>query len=233
MKTPNIHNSRETWLRAAGAELRSYFSDCGLKIPENIRYAIAFPSTGRKGKRVGECWHSSASDDSSYEIFLRADLSDPVIVLGALVKELVHTTLPDDAGHGKQFKDAATKVGLQGPMREAKPGVLLQERLHALAVTLGPLPHASLNFTAKDPLTAIAVAVNRPKKQRGRMLKAHCDAEGCGFLVRVAALQARKIGFPHCPVHGAMTVDFPSEEEETETGGTEEAKTADGGSESV
>lgn len=213
MKAPNVHNSREVWLRSAANELRPYFASCGLNLPENIRYAIAFPSTGRKGKRVGECWHSSSSGDSHFEIFVRADLADPVQVLGVLVKELVHTTLPPDAGHGKAFKAAAIKVGLQGPMREAKAGVLLQSRLADLAATLGPLPHASLNI-GEAPLTAVAVAVDRPKKQRARMLKAECTEQGCGYTVRIAAKWAHDLGSPHCPKHGPMVVAFPSEAED-------------------
>lgn len=208
MKTPNIHSSRETWLRAGAEELRPYFATCGLNLPDKIRYAIAFPSTGRKGKRVGECWHSSSSDDASYEIFIRADLSEPVEVLGVLVKELVHTALPPGSGHGKLFKAAAIQLGMQGPMREAKAGVLLQARLAELAANLGPLPHAPLHIE-QAPLTAVAVALDRPKKQRARMLKAQCGVEACGYIVRVAAKQVRDIGPPHCPKHGPMTVEFP------------------------
>jgi len=215
MKAPNVHNSRETWLHTAAGELRPYFASCGLNVPEKIRYAIAFPSTGRKGKRVGECWHSSSSDDASYEIFIRSDLAEPVEILGVLVKELVHTTLPADTGHGKAFKAAATRVGLQGPMRQAKPGILLQTRLSDLAATLGPLPHASLHIK-EAPLTAVAVAVDRPKKQRARMLKAECRAKDCGYVVRVASKPAREIGPPHCPKHGPMTVEFPPEDEPEE-----------------
>src|SRR5947209_6763891 len=77
MKGSNLFDTREAWLRAGANELRSHFRSCGYELAENIRYAIAFPSTGRKGKRVGECWHSSTSADSCYEIFIRADLSDP------------------------------------------------------------------------------------------------------------------------------------------------------------
>ena len=69
-----------------------------------------------------------------------------VEVLGVLVKELVHTLLPPDAGHGKLFKAAAIKIGLQGPMRQARPGPLLHDRLKVLADTLGPLPHARLDM---------------------------------------------------------------------------------------
>jgi hypothetical protein len=213
MKAPvsNHHDFRESWLRAAATELRPYFTEVGFPLPDSIRFAIAFPSTGRKGKRVGECWHSTASDDATFEIFLRADLADPIEVLGALVKELVHTVLPADAGHGKQFKDVALRVGLQGPMRKAQPGVLLLTRLTELAATLGPLPHASLHLD-HSPLTAISVPVDRPKKQRARMLKASCATNGCGFIVRVAGQQVRDVGPPHCPLHGPMAVEFSAEE---------------------
>ena len=114
MAKSNQPDTREGWLRAATSELRPYFSECGYTIPDNLRFAIAFTSTGRKGKRVGECWHSSTSDDSHYEIFLRADLAEPVEVLSVLVKELVHTLLPPNAGHGKQFKAAASSSDCKG-----------------------------------------------------------------------------------------------------------------------
>src|SRR3984893_9590644 len=130
---PNTFDTREAWLRGGANELRGYFKSCGYELPENIRFAIAFPSTGRKGKRIGECWHSSTSADSSYEIFIRVDLSDVEEVLAVLVKELVHTLLPLDAGHGKEFKTAATRIGLQGPMRQATPGPLLKAELEKIA----------------------------------------------------------------------------------------------------
>src|SRR5215472_316646 len=133
MKGSNCHNTREAWLRAAADELRAHFKSCGYELPEHVRFAIAFPSTGRKGKRTGECWHSSTSDDSAYEIFIRADQWEPEKVLAVLIKELVHTLLPPDAGHGKLFKTAAMRIGLEGPMRDAKPGPLLKETLQKLA----------------------------------------------------------------------------------------------------
>src|SRR3954447_142955 len=92
---PNRHDTRESWLRSATRELgATHFREHGYTLPDKIRFAIAFTSTGRKGTRVGECWDASISDDSHYEIFIRADLADPVEVLGVLVKELVHTLLP-------------------------------------------------------------------------------------------------------------------------------------------
>ena len=213
----NKHTTREAWLQSATKELRPHFDSVGLPLPNNIRLAIAFPSTGRKGKRKGECWHSGSSDDAHFEIFIRADLFEPVEVLGILVKELVHAALPDGVTHGKLFKGAASKVGLQGKMRDALPSVLLLGRLEQIAASLGPLPHAKLHIE-KTPLTAItappAKALDRPKMQRSRMLKAECLKEDCGYLLRVSASQARTIGKPHCPKHGEMSVDIPVEDEE-------------------
>lgn len=156
---------------------------------------------------MGECWHAAASDDACYEIFIRADLAEPLDVLAVLVKELIHTALPPGVGHGKQFRDAAVRIGLQGPMRSAQPGVLLKARLVDIAAALGPLPHAGLHID-QTPLTAVAAALDRPKKQHVRMLKALCTVDDCGFLVRVAARPVRDIGPPHCPKHGAMTVEL-------------------------
>ena len=77
---------------------------------------------------MGELWHASTSDDGSFELFIRADIFDPVEVLGVLVHELIHAVLPIDAGHGKRYKDAALKLGLQGKMAHAMPGPLLRRR---------------------------------------------------------------------------------------------------------
>src|SRR6202521_567 len=210
----NYQDTREGWLRAATNELRSYFTGCGYSLPDKIRFAIGFPSTGRKGNRVGECWHSSTSADDHFEIFIRADQSEPVEVLGVLVHELVHVVVPVDAKHGKRYRDAAVKIGLQGKMVHALPGILLQNRLEDLAATLGPLPHARLNIERGADNRGPA---DREKKQTTRMLKAECETEGCGFIVRVAASQVKNVGPPHCPKHGAMAVDLPEDEGEEET----------------
>lgn len=209
-KLSNLHTSREDWLRAATNELRPYFAETGHVLPEKIRFAIAFPSTGRKGRRIGECWHASTSEDGNFEIIVRADIADPVEVLGVLVHELVHAVLPADAGHGKSYRDAALKLGLEGQMRHAMPGVLLRNRLVELAAALGPLPHARLNIErGRDDRGPI----DRPKKQAARLLKAECGGEACGYTVRITAKWVREIGPPHCPKHGAMKVDLPADDQ--------------------
>ena len=202
----NFHDTRESWLRAATILLRPYFESSGYPLPDNLRFAIAFPSTGRRGARIGECWHSSTSEDGNFEIIIRADIADPVEVLGVLVHELIHVVLPIDAGHGKLYRDAALKLGLEGKMRHAMPGQLLRARLAEIAETLGPLPHARLNIDRGRDNRGPA---DRPKKQRARLLKAECSGHGCGYTLRITAKWVDEVGAPVCPRHGPMTVDRP------------------------
>jgi hypothetical protein len=73
----NMHTSREEWLRAATNELQPYFESYGYSLPENIRFAIAFTSGGKRGME-GECWHPQASADKHFEIIIKANKSDPL-----------------------------------------------------------------------------------------------------------------------------------------------------------
>jgi hypothetical protein len=132
------------------------------------------------------------------------------------VHELVHASLPPEAKHGKLFREAALRIGLEGQMRHAMPGPVLRERLNALAASLGPFPHARLNF---DRMTlAGLVASDRPKKQGTRMLKAECPAPGCGYTVRVAARWITECGPPHCPLHGQMHTELGQQDGEAGDG---------------
>ncbi|MGB9154481.1 MAG: transcription elongation protein SprT [Alphaproteobacteria bacterium] len=203
MKTKNTHTTREGWLLAATDELRPHFADHGFTLPDKIRHALAFTSTGKRGRMAGECWHADSSGDQHFEIYIRPDKDDPLEVLAVLVHELIHTLLPPTVKHGKQFRDIALLVGLQGKMRQTTPTLLLMEKLKTIAANLGTLPHAKLNFTAASDV---------PKKQAKKWLKAECGAS-CGYSVRITSKWA-KIGLPVCPVHpknGPLVCDMPED----------------------
>jgi len=188
-----LYITREAWLQAAAAEIASDFEDVGYAIPPRIRFAIAFPSTGRSGNTLGECWADDASADRTHEIFLRADLQDPREVLGVLTHELVHAIVSPAAKHGPVFKKCAVAIGLNGPMRSTTPSEKLAQRLGTIAETLGPLPHAALDFSTR-------------KKQTTRLVRAQCSS--CGYIARLARLWVERIGPPHLPGsrrHGRMT----------------------------
>jgi len=200
----NTHPNRESWLQAAINELRLDFERLGYALPDKIRSAIAFTSTGKRGHMPGEVWHPESSDDQHFEVIIRADIADPVDVLGVLVHELIHTLLPPAVKHGKQFRNIAHRIGLEGQMRHTRPTPILKERLQKLAVSLGALPHAKLNFINGSDVA---------KKQATRHLKAECDADGCGYRVQISAKWARA-ALPNCPMnpeHGVLVCDIPDD----------------------
>jgi hypothetical protein len=209
MKNTNTHATREGWLLAATNELRPYFEKFGYRLPEKIRLSIGFTSTGKKATMPGECWHAELSDDQHYEIIIRIDKADPVEVLGVLVHELVHSLLPPTVKHGKEFRAIAHRIGLEGQMRHTQPAPVLKEHLQALATSLGPLPHAPLNYTGSSDV---------PRKQRARHLRAECGANGCGYLVQISAKWA-KAALPLCPMnpkHGLLICDGLDDSDEND-----------------
>ena len=98
----NRHETSESWLRAATNDLRSYYADRGLTLPEKIRFSIAFTSHGKPPRDAtaetarwpAECWPAAATDDGFCEIIIRADFADPLEILGILAHELVHVPCP-------------------------------------------------------------------------------------------------------------------------------------------
>jgi hypothetical protein len=201
----NTHTTSESWLRAATDELRPYFAKLGYNLPEKIRFSIAFTSTGKRGNIPGECWHPEASEDGHYKIIIRADTSDPVEIMGILIHELVHALLPPSVKHGKEYRQIAVRVGLEGEMRHARPDPILRERVQAIVANLGTLPNAKLNYAAIS---------DRPKKQKNRHLKAECSS--CGYGIRITSKWA-KIGLPVCPAnpkHGVLICDIADNAED-------------------
>jgi hypothetical protein len=200
----NAHPNRESWLQAAINELRPDFEKLGAPLPDKIRSAIAFTSTGKRGQMQGECWHPDSSDDQHFEIFIRPDMAEPIAVLGELTHQLIHAVLPQEAKHGKEFRNLAHRIGLEGQMRHTQPTPLFRERLNILSKNLGALPHAKLNFVSGSDVT---------KKQATRHLKAECGKDGCGYRVQISAKWARA-ALPICPMnpeHGKLGCDVPDE----------------------
>ncbi len=200
----NIHTLREAWLRAATDELRPDFAKRGYVLPDNIRSTIAFPSGGKRGAE-GECWHPESSRDRYYNIFIKADNDDPLIILGILTRELIHTLLPSTVKYGKEFRDIALRIGLDGKMMQATPAPALLERLKVIATNLGPIPYGKLDFTTR---------ANSRRKASVRMLKAECTAVGCGFNLRILPKWAKAAALP-CPMnpkHGILRCEIPDDD---------------------
>ncbi len=63
-------NTREEWLNRVVDLMAPWFARLGHPLPR-VRIAIGFPSTGSRGKRVGECWDRVNSAVGTFEILIR------------------------------------------------------------------------------------------------------------------------------------------------------------------
>ena len=143
----SIPLTREAWLLFAVGHIAPIFNEAGYTVPR-VRVACAISATAKRGSAVGQCWPTTRSEDLVNEIYISPVHSDPVEVLDTLTHELVHAVDDCQHRHGKEFKEIALAVGLQGKMREASAGPQLRLRLQSIATVmateLGPYPHAKL-----------------------------------------------------------------------------------------
>ncbi len=49
---PDPHPNRESWLNHVAGRLRPAFAQMGAPLPDRLRIAIGFPSTGRRAKAL-------------------------------------------------------------------------------------------------------------------------------------------------------------------------------------
>ena len=165
------------------------FEDAGQPLPNNVRVACGLMSSGsRKSKTVGECWHSSASEDKGREIWIRPDVVDSIRVAGILIHECCHAALPDDVGHKKPFADLAKAMLLEGKPTATTEGEAFKDQWAALIEKIGEYPQPKFN-----------VALRSGKKQTTRMIKFEC-VDGCGMIFRTSAKWAESVS--QCPCCG-------------------------------
>jgi hypothetical protein len=177
-----VHVTRESWLNAGVAELKSLFAPHA-EVPP-CKVSVGFPGGGSARKRIGEAWHPKAAADGVSQVFISPTLIDPVRCLDVLAHELIHVVHPD-AGHKAPFKRLALAIGLTGKMTATVAGPELEPKLQAIAATLGEYPHAQLNLSSK-------------KKQGTRLIKASCP--GCTYVVRITQKWLTEAGAPYCPM---------------------------------
>ena len=208
---PNQHANRESWLHDVILRLRPAFAQLGAPLPDRLRSAIGFPSSGLRAKATGECWDRSASADGTFEILVRPDLPEmagtiAVPVVTALARELVRVAVGLEAGKGPAYRKIARGLGLIGTMRATAPGPAFLALVEPILEAAGPPPHARLLTKKKsvevDPEELEMPTTTRPSKQANRHVKCTCPT--CGYVVRTARKWLVEPGPPHCPRHGPM-----------------------------
>lgn len=179
--------NREEWLRDLVDVLRPRYGD---ELPETVHVSVGFTSKGIRSKRVGECWHGTASADGAPQVFIHPGIADGVEVAAIVVHELVHACRPE-AKHGKPFKQMAVGLGLTGKMTATVPSDELRVDLAKVIEEIGPYPHPVL----------LGGQSSAGPKQSTRMIKVECPT--CGYLVRTTA-KWLEVGLPMCPEGDAM-----------------------------
>jgi hypothetical protein len=201
-----MEQNRENWLNAVVAKLAPAFAERGAKLPPRIRIAIGFPSTGARGKRIGECWDKTASRDGTFEILIRPDIDDPTEAAAILAHELCHAAVGIPAGHGPAFRKIALGIGLEGKMKSTLAGPEFLALIKPILAEAGKLPHKRLDLTG---------LTTKPKKQSARLIK--CECRECGYIVRTARKWIEEKGAPVCPSegHGQMVAELPDADDDT------------------
>ena len=138
--------SRESWLMEAVEQIKPIFERMGYQVPL-VKVSVGFPSTGSKGRHLGQCWSTRSSDDGINQIFIAPHLPTAIEVLDTLVHELVHAVDDCQSGHGENFKRIAKDIGLKGPMRSAGADESLMKDLIEISNQLGSFPHGRLSIS--------------------------------------------------------------------------------------
>jgi hypothetical protein len=175
----DIYRTREEWLVAAlWKKLDAHFTAAGFEVPSNIKVTCGWPSrqaTARKIRRIGECWDSTASADTQFEIFISPLIDDRIDVIAILLHEVIHATVGLAAGHRAPFSQAAKKLGLMSPWTQIHPSEELKVEIAGWLNDLGEYPHGKID---------VAHGQSSDRKQSTRMLKLECGS--CGTIVRTS-----------------------------------------------
>lgn len=202
-------NTREAWLENAIAQLRPRFVEIGMPLPERIHVSVGFGYGAKAESKIiaGQAWATFMSADGVNHVFISPALDDTARVLDVLVHELIHVADDLAHGHGKEFAEAATRLGLVGKMTATTASPELADELFLLATELGHYPHGKL-----DP-TSVRVAVpagpggipgrgrTGPATQRNRHHLCRCPIDG--YQVRITS-KWLAVGLPSCPAGHQM-----------------------------
>lgn len=205
--------TREAWLHAAIDALRPRFAEVGLPLPAKVHVSVGFGYGAKRESAVvlGQCWARRASEDGVNHIFISPELDDTARVLDVLMHELIHAA--DDCAHGHRgaFAEAATRLGLEGPMTATTASVTLAAEMITLADSLGDYPHGRLAAskvparTPVDPKGKPIPSHSGPGKQGTRMLKVVC-ANGTGYTVRMTR-KWLELAPPRCGCCGVTMIE--------------------------
>jgi hypothetical protein len=179
---------REEWLNNVAILLLPEFQKITpVEVYPKFRVSCGFPSTGKRGRRIGECWYPAASADAVHELFIHPGQAEPLEVAAILAHELAHVLAGPEAKHGRDFKKLVKPLGLEGRACATVPGEAFKLLVAPILEAAGAYPHGAL--------TPGGISSRGPK-QTTRMIKVTCAS--CGYTLR-AARSWIELGVPQCP----------------------------------
>ena len=187
------HSTREAWVLDVTAHIAPWYVSAGHPLPD-VKVSCGFPSKGKRGKAIGECWSGECAADGLSQIFVHPSKSDPMEVCAILAHELVHAAVGIKAHHGGPFKQVAEFIGLTGEMKATVAGPEFIENITPILESVGPYPHAALT----------CLNTSAGKTQTTRLLKLVCSDPECGYTVRTTKVWLESKGCPTCPCGSIM-----------------------------
>jgi hypothetical protein len=186
--------ARELWLYRIAEALYPWLGELGYPNHPTVRIGVGYPTTGARGKAIGQCHDSRISRDRVHEIIISPKLDDSTEVAGVLAHELCHAYLQsylpeENCGHGKKFRKLATAIGLTGKMRSTVPGEAFTRFLRPVLASVGEYPHGALGGSDGVPTP-------RRKVQTTRLKKVVCSS--CHYTMRVTKKWI-DTAVPRCP----------------------------------
>lgn len=169
-----MYTTREEWLKTAVARLevvifqnKDLVGRTPMKMPEKWAVSCGW-CKGSSAKAVGTCVDPICSKDGTTHLFVVPTQEEVMSILGTLVHEMVHAIVGVKEKHLGKFKETITKIGLVGKPTQAGigPDTIAWTVCEALAVELGPYPHAAMVPRAKPTKPSQWVrwqSVNWPK----------------------------------------------------------------------
>ena len=128
------------WLGKAMEMLRVDFDQIGVPIPKEIDISVDYPD-GRLPYNWLGTYRRRYWDGGpiiQHRIFINPTV-DGLMALDILVHELVHAVV-DDTGHGDEFMEIASAIGLDDDGPTAGAEEVLLKRLRDIQETLGSYP---------------------------------------------------------------------------------------------
>lgn len=144
--------NREEWLSLAAFHLSKLLDAEELTLPP-IAISVGFPKGARGGggaRAIGQCFCPTIADDEKAHIFVSPEIGDPIVVLATVLHELVHASVGVKWLHKRPFREAASKLGLEGKPTATYPGEALRVKLGEISEALGPYPHGPLRPITKE-----------------------------------------------------------------------------------